>query len=84
MEMIVNADGLVIAGYADDSADSASNFALSQARAAAVRDYLVIQGVELQRIRVVAYGDTRSSEQVTGRRVALFVAFDHAPRDPLL
>lgn len=50
---------VVIEGHADDSAAPAEMKALSAARAAAVRDRLVEEGVAPERIRTVAFGADR-------------------------
>jgi outer membrane protein OmpA-like peptidoglycan-associated protein len=47
---------LTIAGHTDDTGPAALNRKLSQARADAVRDYLVKQGVEPQRLAAKGYG----------------------------
>lgn len=47
-----------IAGYTDASGDKDKNMALSQARAAAVRDYLVAQGVSPARVAAKGFGAT--------------------------
>lgn len=48
-----------IMGHTDNVGAQADNMALSQARAAAVRDYLIAQGIDGQRITAVGYGETR-------------------------
>ena len=48
-----------IAGHADSSGNPASNLRLSQARAQAVRQYLVGKGIAADRLTVRSYGDTR-------------------------
>jgi outer membrane protein OmpA-like peptidoglycan-associated protein/uncharacterized protein YidB (DUF937 family) len=48
-----------IGGYTDNSGDAASNLALSQQRAEAVRSYLVEQGVNPNVLIPKGYGDTR-------------------------
>ncbi len=47
-----------IAGYTDASGDKDKNVALSQARAAAVRDYLASQGVSPSRMAAKGFGAT--------------------------
>lgn len=47
-----------IGGHTDRTGDDAHNMKLSEARAAAVRDYLVSQGVDRSRIEVRGYGET--------------------------
>jgi outer membrane protein OmpA-like peptidoglycan-associated protein len=50
---------LRIEGHTDNVGDPARNQALSQDRAAAVRDYLVTRGVDATRFDAVGFGDTR-------------------------
>lgn len=47
---------IVVAGHTDSTGQAAYNQALSERRAAAVRDYLVSQGVSPSRIQTVGYG----------------------------
>lgn len=48
-----------VAGHTDNTGDPASNLQLSQQRAAAVRDYLISQGVAPTSLVAKGYGDTR-------------------------
>ena len=50
---------LLISGHTDNTGDSASNLALSQQRADAVRNYLIQQGVPSNMLVTKGYGDTR-------------------------
>jgi len=50
---------LVIEGYSDPTGTPEANMILSQHRAEAVRDALLAEGVDLSRIEVQAYGDTK-------------------------
>ena len=50
---------LEIGGYTDNTSDAASNLALSQQRAEAVRNYLIQQGVEPGVLIAKGYGNTR-------------------------
>ena len=47
---------IVVAGHTDSTGQAAYNQALSERRAAAVRNYLVSQGVSPSRIQTVGYG----------------------------
>lgn len=47
---------IVVAGHTDSTGQAAYNQALSERRAAAVRNYLVSQGVSASRIQTVGYG----------------------------
>ena len=48
-----------IEGHTDDVGGSKKNMELSQARAEAVRNFLIRKGVEPDRLQAVGYGDTR-------------------------
>lgn len=50
---------LEIQGHTDTTGDAATNRTLSEARAAAVRDYLVTGGVEAERLQSAGYGPDR-------------------------
>lgn len=50
---------LLIAGHTDDRGSSDYNQRLSQARAAAVRDYLIGQGIAATRLQAEGYGESR-------------------------
>jgi peptidoglycan-associated lipoprotein len=53
----VNNDlNFVIEGHADERGTREYNLALGEQRATAVRDYLVIQGIDPDRIKVISYG----------------------------
>ena len=47
-----------IAGYTDNVGSASSNQRLSERRANAVRDWLVRQGIDPERIKAVGYGET--------------------------
>ena len=49
---------LHIEGHTDDVGDAQDNLQLSQARAEAVRDYLVSVGIASERMQVRGYGET--------------------------
>ncbi|MBC7173526.1 MAG: OmpA family protein [Polyangiaceae bacterium] len=60
-----------VAGHTDNLGDPRRNQALSEARAQAVRDYLVSHGVDRGRIEAVGYGDQRpiaSNDTEEGRQ----------------
>jgi peptidoglycan-associated lipoprotein len=72
---------LVIEGHASEEATPEYNLALGERRAAAVRNYLVGNGVDASRLKTVSYGETRprydNSKEETrrlNRRAALVVA----------
>jgi outer membrane protein OmpA-like peptidoglycan-associated protein/uncharacterized protein YidB (DUF937 family) len=48
-----------IRGHTDNTGDGAANLALSEARAEAVRDALVMSGVPASMLRATGYGDTK-------------------------
>ena len=59
-----------VQGHADSTASAEHNQTLSEARARAVRDYLIRQGVAPERVAVKGYGETRpaaSNDSVEGR-----------------
>ena len=63
---------LDVEGHTDNVGDAAQNKALSQARADAVRSYLVVHGIEAARLRAVGYGMERplaSNGTETGRSI---------------
>lgn len=71
---------IVVAGHTDSTGQAAYNQALSERRAAAVRNYLVSQGVSASRIQTVGYGmrqpvDTNATEagRAKNRRVELTI-----------
>ena len=47
---------LIVEGHADERGTREYNLALGEQRATAVRDYLVIQGIDSNRIKVISYG----------------------------
>ena len=47
---------IVLEGHADERGTREYNLALGEKRATAVRDYLVIEGISPDRIRVISYG----------------------------
>ncbi|MGF1706854.1 OmpA family protein [Enterovibrio baiacu] len=63
-------------GYASPTGSDAHNIALSQARAASVRDALTRQGIQKSRIKIIGYGesdpviaDSASRTEILSRRV---------------
>ena len=53
----VNSDlNFIIEGHCDERGTREYNLALGEQRATAVRDYLVIQGIDPDRIKVISYG----------------------------
>lgn len=76
---IVNPEYQVeIQGHTDNVGDSKSNLALSEHRAAAVKDYLVNAGVEQNRLISKGYGDTKpieSNATANGRKLNRRVEF---------
>lgn len=72
-----------IGGYTDNTGTDAVNTDLSQRRAAAVRDYLVVHGVSPNAITVVGYGSTKpvadnktTEGRAMNRRVEIIVDRD--------
>jgi outer membrane protein OmpA-like peptidoglycan-associated protein len=71
---------IVVEGHTDSKGDDARNQELSQARAEAVRGYLVSRGLDQQRVRAEGLGETRpvadnetSEGRATNRRVEIVV-----------
>lgn len=50
---------VAIQGHTDDVGDDAQNLALSEARAKGVKDYLVSQGIDADRLSAKGYGETK-------------------------
>lgn len=62
---------LILQGNCDSVGTEEYNYWLSGARAAALKSYLVSRGINAERIRIHAYGDTRPitlDQSVDGRR----------------
>lgn len=53
------AAGVVIAGHTDERGSREYNIALGERRAQSARDYLATQGVALNNIQVISYGEER-------------------------
>lgn len=53
---------VTVEGHTDATGTDAYNLALSQARARAVRDYLVQHGIDAARLKTVGYGEERPLE----------------------
>ena len=53
------AAGVVVAGHTDERGSREYNIALGERRAQAARDYLAAQGVSVNNIRVISYGEER-------------------------
>ena len=53
------AAGVVIAGHTDERGSREYNMALGERRAQAARDYLAAQGVAVNNIRIISYGEER-------------------------
>ena len=49
----------IVEGHCDERGTREYNLALGEQRATAVRDYLVIQGIDPDRIKVISYGKER-------------------------
>lgn len=54
---------VVISGHADERGTEEYNIALGEERARAARDYLKRLGVDVARVRVISYGETRPAVQ---------------------
>jgi len=50
---------IILGGHADERGTREYNLALGERRAAAARDYLVAQGLNAARIRIISYGKER-------------------------
>ena len=51
----------LIVGHADDRGDATANFRLAEQRAAAVRSYLVVQGIDASRLTAASGGERARS-----------------------
>ena len=52
-------DNMVVEGHTDERGTREYNLALGERRANAVKDYLVAQGIQASRLKVVSYGKER-------------------------
>jgi outer membrane protein OmpA-like peptidoglycan-associated protein len=74
-----------VEGHTDDKGDDAKNLALSQARADAVRDYLIGKGIEPVRLVATGLGETRPAvpnKDAAAREQNRRVEFVIAPPQP--
>lgn len=78
----------LIVGHADDRGDAAANYRLAEQRAAAVRSYLVVRGIDPERLTAVSRGEDdplRDNQTQAGRagnrRVEILV--QKAPTEPV-
>jgi len=55
-------DKAVLEGHADERGTREYNMALGERRAKAVRDFLIIQGVDKAKLEVVSYGEERPAD----------------------
>ena len=55
-------DPLRLEGHADERGSREYNMALGERRANAVRDFLVLQGVDASIIETISYGEERPAE----------------------
>jgi outer membrane protein W/outer membrane protein OmpA-like peptidoglycan-associated protein len=72
---------IVVAGHTDSVGKDAYNLALSQRRAAAVRDYLISKGINGDKLSAQGYGETRplaSNDTPEGREQNRRVALEFA------
>ena len=77
-----------VVGYADEHGDAAMNSRLAEQRAAAVRSYLLVQGIDPSRLNVVSSGEdsallnkSTQSARAGNRRVEIRV--QRSPMEPL-
>lgn len=61
-----NSESLRLEGHADERGSREYNIALAERRANAVRDFLVLQGVDRSRIETVSYGEERPAALGSG------------------
>jgi len=78
-----------IEGHTDSQGDDAKNLRLSQARAEAVRDFLVKKGVHVETLEAQGFGETRpiadnktKAGQAENRRVEFVIVSDPPPAAP--
>lgn len=74
---------IVIEGHTDNSGGDLMNQKLSESRAEAVKEYLVLNGVKASNIATVGYGETRSlnsnanaEEKALNRRVSVSMVYE--------
>lgn len=60
-----NGSRAVLEGHADERGSREYNMALAERRAKAVRDFLVIQGVNSSQLEVVSYGEERPADSAS-------------------
>jgi OOP family OmpA-OmpF porin len=73
---------ILVVGHTDDIGSEAANLALGQARAKAVRDYLVWRGVEPGRIETDSNGESRpiaSNGTAAGRQLNRRIVISRIP-----
>ncbi|GAB1267926.1 peptidoglycan-associated lipoprotein Pal [Aurantivibrio infirmus] len=61
-----NSQGIRLEGHADERGSREYNIALGERRANAVRDFLVLQGIDRSRIETVSYGEERPAALGSG------------------
>lgn len=74
---------IVIGAHTDSSGDRQANLRLSQARAEAVERFFYLAGIDGERMRIAAYGDTRpiaSNATSAGRAANRRITFEVLPR----
>lgn len=75
---------LVIGGHTDAGGDRAFGLRLSQARAEAVERFFYLAGIPVERMQIIAYGDSRpiaSNASPQGRTANRRITFDVLPLD---
>jgi len=60
--LVKSGEKVVLEGHADERGTREYNMALGERRAKAVRDFLVLQGVDRAKIEVVSYGEERPAD----------------------
>jgi OmpA-OmpF porin, OOP family len=74
---------LAIAGHTDSQGEDAANLLLSERRAKACYEYLITEGVDVERLKYSGFGETKpisSNETANGRALNRRVEFNLMPR----
>jgi outer membrane protein OmpA-like peptidoglycan-associated protein len=74
---------LTISGHTDSQGEDSANMELSEKRAKACYEYLITEGIDVERLKYVGFGETKpisSNETANGRALNRRVEFNLSPR----